>query len=194
MEKLKGLITIVISILITMGFAQSTDWYKLEKKKFGFKIEFPKKPKTKTLKANKDSQAFFNKTNQFFCFTSGDKEENFAYFLYYTQYPNSSYNSDFINNDTLQNLYKKIIDDELYYYNEKLLSKRLLSENTVMLKRYTGKEIKISFVDNGSKGTLTIRMFLIKDNFYMMETVTYGKNDFNPSMKRFFDSFDLLYL
>jgi hypothetical protein len=56
----------------TIGFAQSNDWYKLEKKEFGFKIDFPEKPKTKVWKADK-SLDFFYETYDFHCFPDKKK-------------------------------------------------------------------------------------------------------------------------
>jgi hypothetical protein len=66
---------------------------------------------------------------------------------------------------------------------------KILSEKTINLKGYTGKEVKIEVLYNSH--ILTMRLFLIKNNLYRIETS--GDPD-NPYINRFFDSFDLLYL
>jgi len=182
MKKLQGFITIVLAMLITIGFAQSNDWYKLEKKEFGFKIDFPEKPKTKVWKAD-TSLDFFYETYDFHCFP--DKKKSNAYWVEYAEYPDSIANSDNLDKNTLEHFYEQGINSELKRCGEC----KILSEKTINLKGYTGKEVKIEVLYNSH--ILTMRLFLIKNNLYRIETS--GDPD-NPYINRFFDSFDLLYL
>lgn len=186
MGKLKSSITIVLISLTTMCIAQSNDWYKLEKKEFGFRITFPKKPKTLIWNADPKNGLDY-KMYRFFS-TSKNKNNHYACFLFYSEYPDSLYNSDNINKDTLKNLYNLVVEREL----DKSPGGKLSSEKLINFKGYNGREVKIE----GDTEVILMRVFLIKNNLYIMGVYT----DVNPQIdftlltNHFFDSFELLYL
>jgi len=177
-------ITIIIAIQLAMGFVQSSEWYKLESKEFGFKVSFPEKPKIKIWTVDPKLDIFYQ-INAYICITKDKKDDNLDYFVFYTEYPDSIYNSDNINKDTLQNLYRNAINREV-----RVIQGKILSERTVNLKGYIGREIRS--ISNDSLWVLNARFFLAKNNFYIIETITHTEKDFNPSINHFFDSFDFL--
>lgn len=109
-------------------------------------------------------------------------------FLFYSEYPDSLYNSDNINKDTLKNLYNLVVEREL----DKSPGGKLSSEKLINFKGYNGREVKIE----GDTEVILMRVFLIKNNLYIMGVYT----DVNPQIdftlltNHFFDSFELLYL
>jgi hypothetical protein len=66
----------------------------------------------------------------------------------------------------------------------------MLSKKVVELKGYSGREIMIGFEDNTIIANM--RLFLVKNKMYMVETMTESKNKSNQSISRFMNSFDLI--
>ncbi|MDR3678334.1 MAG: hypothetical protein P4L41_00100 [Flavipsychrobacter sp.] len=64
---------------------------------------------------------------------------------------------------------------------------KFLSEIIIKYKQYSGREIRIDF-QNGA-AVLTARLYLIKNRLYTLQVLTLPDNDFNNSIKKFFDSF-----
>ena len=190
---MKQLIVFVFSLLTLSTFGQTNnkseniqenDWYKLESKELGFKIEFPKKPKSKVLKANPKHGYLHNEYNQFIYAPSSKKDDNFAYLIYYSEYPDSLYNSENINTDTLQRLYKSEINIDLDYFKG-----TLMSEKTIILKGHSGVE---AIINSKTWGIIISRYFLVKNKFYVIEVETDPSKVSNPSISHFMSSFDLL--
>jgi hypothetical protein len=191
MKKIKYVIIIVFAMQITMNYTQPTDWYKFRSEELGFKIEFPKKPKFKIYKSDPEL-GFYNITNNFYYITTSKKDDNFDYFVLQTEFTDSLTNSDKMDEAAIQRLYQGFIDKEVSF-----LHANLLSEKKIIFKGYSGIVVKYEKIeDDGLIAVINMRIFLVKNNFYKMKTVTYTafQKDDNPSIKRFFDSFDLLYL
>jgi hypothetical protein len=158
----------------------SNDWYLLKSKDFGFEIEFPKEPKfTKQTSIFEYGKQDFN---IFLVELGNDKDDNITYFACKTIYP-----------DSLINTYKTNIDD---FFNssiqrsiESVHGKKIL-DKVISYKDSPGREVKIDF-KNG-EAVMTMRIYLINNSAYILETITRTEKDYNKSQTKFFDSFKLI--
>ena len=55
---------------------------------------------------------------------------------------------------------------------------------------YPGREVKIDF-KNG-EAVITMRIYLVDNAVYLLQTITYPEKDYNKSQTKFFNSFKLL--
>ena len=164
-------------------FIKKGDWFLLKAEEYGYQIEFPKEPKENPQIIQ--SAIGELKLNIFLYDASTDnqKDENLVYLVNFTTYPDSLVNSD----DTakLSGFYRGSIDGAVNNVQGKLLS-----EKEIELGKFSGREVKIDFQQG--RAIINMRIFLIHNNMYMVQTITETKKDNNKAMKRFFDSFQLL--
>jgi len=183
MKKTVQLITIVIAIQLTMSYTKSDEWFMLESKSFGFKIEFPEEPTARIQEVNSGTNILKMNMFMYDVTKTRKKDDNLVYLINYTVYPDSSIKSN--DKEVLQNFYRSSIDATVENVHGKILSEKIIT-----LKGYSGREVRIDFKDG--LAVINMRLFLIKNKMYMMEIITETKNDFNLSIKRFMDSFELL--
>jgi hypothetical protein len=167
-----------------MSFTKSHDWFMFESKEFGFKMEFPGEP---TLKPQEfpSPTGLGTLTMNAFVYDPGKKKDlNLIYMASCTDYPDSI-NSDKLSKEELQKFYQTTIEGLLHN-----LHGKLLSEKVVTIDGYSGREIRIDFKDG--MAVITARLYLVKNKRYLMETIAKTRDDFNVSIKRFMESFELL--
>lgn len=98
-------------------------------------------------------------------------------------HPDSLINSD--KKEILADVFKNAVNGAVETAHGKLLNEMIIE-----FKGYPGREIRIDF-QNGT-AVITMRLYLIKNKMYMLETITVTDKDFNTSIKKFMNSFDLL--
>ena len=100
-----------------------------------------------------------------------------------TTYPDTLIHSDFT--DQIESFFRSAIDGAVSNVQGKLLS-----ENSITMGAYPGRAIKVDYM-NGL-AIINMRFYLVQNNMYMLETISETSKDDNISIKRFFDSFELL--
>lgn len=145
------------------------------------KIYFPGKPTDRSgmvSTANGDLNVNIYSYN-----ASNVAEDNLAYILTETEYPDSLINSD--NKDKLDAFFKNSIDGIANNFHGKLVS-----ESKTEIKGFPGRQVKLG-IQQG-KSIMTIRLYLVKNRMYMLEIVTAADKDYNTSINKFMNSFEII--
>lgn len=170
-----------IVLLMTMSFVTLKPWYLLTATAYGFKIEFPEKPTEKAQSVN--SAVGKLKMNMYMLEpASKNQDENLVYLVNYTEYPEGTVDSN--DKENLDGFFRNSIDGAVANVNGKLVS-----EKNITLGKYPGREAKVDF-QNGL-AVITMRIYLVNNTMYMLETICETKKDSNASITKFMDSFAL---
>src|ERR1022692_60301 len=110
------------------------------------------------------------------------KDENLAYVLSVTQYPDSVILLE--NQDQTEAFFKNSVDGIVNNYHGKLLS-----QSNTTIQGFPGRQVKLDLQQGGA--IMNIRFYLVKNTMYMLETITTAVKDPNNSMKRFMNSFEI---
>jgi len=172
----------VLVILLFSHFVKPNEWFWLESKQYGYKVEFPDKP---TERPQRIKSAIGElKLNMFIYDASkAPQDDNLMYMVNYTEYPDSVVNADKIEN--LDVFFRGAIDGAVKNVNGKLLSEKIIE-----LGKHEGREVKVDFQDGVA--VIRMRMFLVQNKMYMLQTITETSKDFNKSITRFMDSFQFI--
>jgi hypothetical protein len=175
-----GIVTIGIFSLVSFTFSDT--WFQLTSIAYKYKIEFPEKPEeTPNVLETKIGKL---KMNMFVYDASKSKtDENLVYLVNFTEYPDSLINSDM--KDKMPAFFRNSIDGAVTNVHGKLLS-----EKDIEKRGFPGREIRVDFKDG--LAVIKMRIYLVKNKMYLIEVITETKKDFNKSIDRFMDSFDLL--
>jgi hypothetical protein len=170
-------------IILCLSFVSDAPWKTMTYKKFNFKIDFPKKPTSKPSSINSGVGKL--KLNMFVYDASKDQDaQNQVYLVNYTEYPEGLVDS----RDTakLDGIFRSSIDGAAKNVNGKILS-----EKTISLRGFPGREVKISFQEG--LDIITMRIYLVNNKMYLLETIAETAKDGNDVIARFMNSFDLLH-
>ena len=110
-------------------------------------------------------------------------DPNIAYMVGYIDYPERTIHSDSIR--LLKNFFNSSRDGAINNVQGKLLS-----ETIINLSGYPGREVRVDF-KNGL-ALIRYRYFLVRNRLYMLQVITLTENNFNASINKFLDSFNLL--
>ena len=178
----KKLMVLPFILMMAMSFSQSKDWFLLKSNQFGYEIKFPEKP-------TKNNQVIDSEigelTLNIFSYDASQSsiDENLIYMVNCTVYPASLVNSD--STEILSDFYRNSIDGAVSNVKGKLLS-----EKVVDLGAYQGREVEVDFRDG--LAVINMRMFLVGNKMYLMQTITKTDSYSNKSIDRFMNSFKLL--
>jgi hypothetical protein len=179
MKSMKLIAAIFILTFLTMSFVHVEDWYQYETKYY--KILFPKKP-TESSQVAKSAIGDLKLNLSIYAVPENETEDNLAYLVNETEYPDSVINSD--KKDLLENFFRHSIDGAVNNVQGKLLS-----EKVIELNKFPGREIRADY-QNGL-AVITMRLYLVRNKLFLTETITDTKKDFNKSISKFMDSFEL---
>ena len=176
---------ILTSLLIASvcAFTAGDKWYQFESTPFGFKVEFPAKPIEKIKQTS--SLAGDLTLNMFEYIVPKEKENtdpNLVYMASYIEYPGDI---DGNNKAKQKELCRKAVDDAAVR-----LKGKILKENLNTIDGYEGIEARIEYKEETE--VLKMRMYLVKNKMYMLETMTKIAKDNNKSIARFMNSFKLV--
>lgn len=179
----KNYTLIILAVLLVLSSsAYSQKWFTYKSDYLGFKAEFPDKPSL-------DSQVVKSEIGdlnlRFVTYDNSTKEipDNFLYMIVNTIYPDSLISSDF--NDKLESFFENSINGAVSN-----VSGKLISSKKIVLQNYPGMEANIDY-DNG-KGLIRMRIYLVKNVAYILETICDGGKGTNKLLDKFFNSFSLL--
>lgn len=169
-------------LIAFMGFVKPEKWFLLKSEHFGYSVEFPKKPEENTQVVN--SAIGELKMNMFMYDASeGGNDDNVLYLVNCTEYPDTLVHSD--KTEQLEAFFEGAINGAVSNVQGKLLSKK-----EIQLGQYPGREMSIDY-GNG-QAIIRMRMYLVKNVMYMLQTIAETEKDNNASAVRFMDSFELL--
>ena len=182
MKKSKFYILVSVIAILTMSFAGAKTWYVLNLKEYGCKLEFPAEP---TQKKQKINSAVGKLKMDMYIFepTAQSKDENLVYLFNYTEYPSSQVSSG--DTEGLDTFFDNAIKGAV-----NTVSGKLLSEKDITIGKYPGREAKIDFKDGAA--IITVRLYLVENKMYMLETIAETAKDPNASITKFMNSFTLI--
>ena len=167
-----------LSVTIT-SFKATDDWYLLETK--SYKILFPKKPTASSQDVDSKSGKLTLNLN-IYEVPKNESDDNYVYMTNETTYPDSLINSD--KKEILDDFFKKSIAGLLNNVQGKLLSEKVIERG-----KYPGREIRVDF-QNGL-AVIKMRMYLVKNTMFMIQTITDTQKQYNKSVDKFMNSFQL---
>jgi hypothetical protein len=177
---MKILISLFFLSVIGASSIRTDDWYLLQT--HSYKILFPKKPVATTREI--DSQVGKLTLNlNIYEVPETENDDNHVYMTNETSYPDSTVNSD--KKGLLDAFFKNAIAGSIKNVNGKLLS-----EKVIALGKYPGREVRIDF-QNGL-AVIRMRMYLVKHTMFMIQTITETNKQYNKSIDKFMDSFELI--
>jgi hypothetical protein len=179
MKTLKILAGSILLACATLSFVPLDEWIMV--RTANCKIFFPEEPidQSRTVNTAKGDL----KVNIYLYKASPNtKDENIAYILTETEYPDSVMSSD--KTDKLEEFFKNSIDGVVNNFHSKLLS-----QSTTQINGFPGREVKLD-LQNG-KAIMNIRFYLVKNRMYMLETITNADKDANKSIEKFMNSFEI---
>lgn len=180
MKKLKNLTAAILLLTLLTGFAIQDDWFLFASK--GFSMKFPFKPGSEQRVVNSAIGELNMSINMYDA--SGNKNDsNLVYGLIYTEYPDSLINSD--KKEILDDLFRNSINGSVTS-----VSGKLLSEKIAEIDGFPGREVRIDFQDG--MAIIRMRLYLVKNTMYILQTICETKKDNNKSIDRFMNSFKLI--
>ncbi len=170
---------IFISIIISC--TEKQEWVRFESPDKDFELLFPQTPKEQSQLMNSDFGPI--KMNMFvYEAENSELEENLFYGLTYIDYP-----KDFLminRPEEIDSFFYTSVQNSVFNVHGILTNEKIIS-----LKKYPGREIRISF--NQGKGIINSRFYLVGRRLIMMQVITEQRKDFNKSINNFFNSFKL---
>lgn len=177
-----NLTLVLITLIISTGYMIASDWFLIKNEDQGYQIEFPKEPKKSVQTVNTEAGPVDMHINML-DLSAKENDSNLIYLSSYAQYPDTLLHSE--NREQLKGFFKETIEGLIGS-----IDGEMLNERDVKIDGYNGKEVKINFQDG--MAIIRIRVYLVKNQVYMLQVVTKSENDSNESIARFMDSFDLL--
>lgn len=175
-------IAVVLLFALTCFSFVAEKWSNYEFKENKYTIQFPEKPTAST--ENVDSQlGVLVMNNQMVDYSEKDGAENLIYMSIYTEYPKEAVSS--ANKELIEPFFEGAINGVIQNTNGKLVWKK-----DVEIDGYPGKEIKVSISDNAA--FIRMRMYLVDNVTYILQTISLSGNDDNKSITKFMDSFKLM--
>jgi hypothetical protein len=164
-------------------FSQSKEnWVDFKSTKFKFRIHIPKEPSLITKEINTETGPM--KMNIFaYQPLASDKDVNTFYGINVTDYPDSPFDPK--NKEEMNEFFKSSIEGSV-----KSVNGELVYEEIINFKGYPGRDYRV-IIRNGSV-TLRSKMIVVKNRVYILTTITDKENDFNKSISKFIDSFQLI--
>ena len=171
--------SLITLIAVLTAFSNPGDWQLFEST--DFQAFYPNLPSSQVKTVN--SAVGELKMNIFmYDASNNEKDENLVYGIITTEYPDSIINSS--NTEVLQNFFRNSIDGAVNNVNGKLIS-----ESTIDIDGFPGREIKVNFRDG--LAVIKMRMYLVNNKIFTLQTITKTENDLNKSIDKFMNSFKL---
>lgn len=174
------LIPVVFYLFVIEIKAQEPiDWSRYSSEDFNYVIDFPSVPVEVLETLETDIGNLQMNITELDC-SESEGYSNLMYMVNCTIYPDSLIHSDFT--DLVENFFSLTISGAVNN-----VSGELIDESISDYSGYPGRKVTIS-VDEGNAVFLS-RLYLIKNNFFMLIILTNEGNSTNPNIDRFFDSF-----
>ena len=183
---LKKIYTILFSFLLiasSTSFITTDKWVWSESKTLGYKIEFPQKPEESLQELDSDIGKLQLNLKTYEITDVSPADENLMYLVNCTIFPESIVNS--AKTEKQEGFFRSTIDGAV-----KNIGGKVIEEKKISIKGYPGKDVKIDF--NEGNAIINMRLYLVNNKLFMLETITQTNKTPNKSITRFLDSFQLL--
>ena len=178
MKKIRIVLAAISFLVFSLSFDTLQDWFLLQSKEFS--IEFPAKPTNTTQNVNSSVGELKMDIHMFDA--SSDGGDNLVYGLITSEYPDSLINSN--KTEFVPTFFRNSIDGAV-----KNVEGKLLSEKTIAIDKFPGREIKVDFRDG--LATITMRMYLVKNKMIITQTIAEPTKDGNATALKFHNSLKL---
>jgi hypothetical protein len=172
----------VFAMVLFSAFSGKMEWVEYSSKEGGYKISMPAAPQEQSRKV----PSALGELDMFMAILESDEtDDNLLYLSAYTEYPADKINSD-LPQDDLNRFFTGAAEGSARSMNGKV--------DTMFVNNYKGfpgRRIRTS-VQLGDQSFLALQqLVLVKNKFYMMQTITKADQDNNENSKKFFGSFRL---
>jgi hypothetical protein len=185
MKNINKLFIGVCIVALSMGFVQSDSWFVLQATDLGFSIEFPVEPQ-KTNQVQTTEAGDINVYTYSYEPNESAKDDNIDYELVCTTMP-ISIEPNTSNTKVSDGMFKKTIDAIV-----KSTKGKALSDKPLKFNGYPGKEVRIERKYKHEVYIMKLKLYFIKNKFFIIESTTTEAKQYNKSGTRFFASFKLL--
>ena len=173
---------VILFILFSGWKVEHNDWFLLTSKKFGFAVKFPTKPTKDSTMVN--TSLGESKMTVFLLDNSKSKTaDNLLYLASNGKIPILP--SGIKNPVALDKYYRKSVDGMI----DKVQG-TLIDEHAITIDSLKAIEVRVNF--QSGLDVITVREILKGNELYLLETITKTSHDPNPSIQKFFNSFELL--
>lgn len=182
-NKTFGITTLIIfAMVMSSAYIEIKDWVVIDAKEYGYQISFPSVPEESvqsvtTAAGPVDMHIHLLDTSQ------DENADNMLYLSSHAAYPDTLISSE--RKEQIKEFFTETIDGLV-----KSVDGKLLSKSKVNLEGYPGRQAKIDF-QNGM-AVISIRIYLVDSEVYMLQTITKTDKDKNASIEKFMNSFSLL--
>jgi len=180
MKTLKTLAVLLLLACTILSFKPIDDWTMVATE--NCKIYFPHQPTDQSGTVN-TAKGNLKLNIYSYNAATNNGDDNLAYILTETEYPDSLINSG--NNNELDAFFKNSIDGIVNNFHGKLVN-----ESKTAIQGFPGRQVKLD-IQQG-KSVMNIRLYLVKNRLYMLEIVTAADKDDNSSIEKFMNSFELI--
>lgn len=170
---------LVLSATLFTSFISRDGWFQFEDA--NYKVLFPQKPSDET-DTVATALGTLKMNIHMYEVPPTVTDENFTYGVIQTDYPEGAI--DVRKEELINKFFRGSIDGAVRNVNGKLLT-----ESTISLDGYPGREVRVDY--NNGVAVITMRMYLVKNTMYMLQTITGTAKDHNPSIGKFMNSFAL---
>jgi len=166
--------------MVSFAFKSGGQWIMIATE--NCKIYFPHQPTDQTGTVNTAKGDL--KVNIYsYKVAASAKDENLAYALTVTEYPDSVVLSQ--NQEQTDAFFSASISGMLNNFHGKLVG-----ESKTTIQGFPGRQVKLNLQHGGA--IMNIHLFLVKNRMYMLETITKADKAPNNSIKRFMSSFEII--
>jgi hypothetical protein len=174
----------LLGLLLLTSFSARTTWQWSESKSMGYKIEFPQKPEESLQDVDSEIGKLKLNIKSYEVTEKSPADDNLMYLINCTVFPDSIVNSN--NTARHDGFFRGTIDGAV-----KKIGGKLISEKKISLQGdYPGREVQIDF--NEGNAIIYMRLYLVNNKLFMLETITETAKAPNTSITRFLNSFQLL--
>jgi hypothetical protein len=184
MHMYKSILLFALGLIVLTSNNSVAQWQWSESKTFGYKIEFPQKPEESMQEVDSEIGKLTLNLKSYEVTEKSPADDNLMYLVNCTAFPDSIVNSS--NTAKHDGFFRGTIDGAV-----KNISGKISSEKPISLKGgYPGREVQIDF--NEGTAIIYMRLYLVNNKLFMLETITQKAKVPNTSISRFLNSFQLL--
>lgn len=180
----KTFLLLVLAFSTLSSYTLTSQWVWTESKSMGYKIEFPQTPEDSVQVVDSPIGKLKLNIKTYEVGAQSPADENLLYLVNCTVFPDSVIKAQTASDK--EGLFRKTIDGAV-----KNIGGKIIEEKKIELKGgYPGRELKIDF--NSGNAIIFMRLYLVKNKLFLLETITQTNKAPNASITRFFNSFQLL--
>ncbi len=180
----KSLLLPVLGLSLLASYTLTSQWVWSESKNMGYKIEFPQTPEDSVQVVDSPIGELKMNIKTYEVGAHSPADDNLLYLVNCTVFPDSVIKAQ--TSTEKDGLFRKTIDGAV-----KNIGGKIIEEKSIELKgAYPGREIKIDF--NNGNAIIFMRLYLVKNKLFLLETITQTNKVPNAAITRFLNSFQLL--